>query len=436
MKENNQLNVKKLFNSAFQNQKKKNFKIAISQYKKLIDINPNLALVYYNLGLIYEQLEETEVAKKNYKKSVKVDPLFFHSYNNLGILFQKQGEKEKSIDNFKKVIEINSRYINAYNNLGLVYSSLGHYKEAVNSFIKTLELEKNNSLAKKSLIYLLTYYSTINNHPLIIANNNLKQITKKFIFEDLLKIKNLSYILKESYKIMKNYDHNFENLEFIETQSYRRNSLDLNCIRHHEVFNNSNIIAKFCFNCFKIQIEPSNVIDLIKLFFVFDRLELSKNNQRKCMVELREEVSGLYKGIIYCSNVEEAKNILEDITPLLNLNLKYKVSIKRGCSEFYKSFSNFNIVDKKDINFMNYPKKWEKIEQKIKIKKNYNTIKINNTVSGMSISDFLVINQWLNYAKEIGDQSYKQIGFETFNSQYISEKMINQIEFRKKEFKY
>ena len=436
MKENNQLNVKKLFNSAFQNQKKKNFKIAISQYKKLIDINPNLALVYYNLGLIYEQLEETEVAKKNYKKSVKVDPLFFHSYNNLGILFQKQGEKEKAIDNFKKVIEINSRYINAYNNLGLVYSSLGHYKEAVNSFIKTLELEKNNSLAKKSLIYLLTYYSTINNHPLIIANNNLKQITKKFIFEDLLKIKNLSYILKESYKIMKNYDHNFENLEFTETQSYRRNSLDLNCIRHHEVFNNSNIIAKFCFNCFKIQIEPSNVIDLIKLFFVFDRLELSKNNQRKCMVELREEVSGLYKGIIYCSNVEEAKNILEDITPLLNLNLKYKVSIKRGCSEFYKSFSNFNIVDKKDINFMNYPKKWEKIEQKIKIKKNYNTIKMNNTVSGMSISDFLVINQWLNYAKEIGDQSYKQIGFETFNSQYISEKMINQIEFRKKEFKY
>lgn len=436
MKENNQLNVKKLFNSAFQNQKKKNFKIAISQYKKLIDINPNLALVYYNLGLIYEQLEETEVAKKNYKKSVKVDPLFFHSYNNLGILFQKQGEKEKAIDNFKKVIEINSRYINAYNNLGLVYSSLGHYKEAVNSFIKTLELEKNNSLAKKSLIYLLTYYSTINNHPLIIANNNLKQITKKFIFEDLLKIKNLSYILKESYKIMKNYDHNFENLEFIETQSYRRNSLDLNCIRHHEVFNNSNIIAKFCFNCFKIQIEPSNVIDLIKLFFVFDRLELSKNNQRKCMVELRKEVSGLYKGIIYCSNVEEAKNILEDITPLLNLNLKYKVSIKRGCSEFYKSFSNFNIVDKKDINFMNYPKKWEKIEQKIKIKKNYNTIKINNTVSGMSISDFLVINQWLNYAKEIGDQSYKQIGFETFNSQYISEKMINQIEFRKKEFMY
>ena len=65
-----------------------------------------------------------------------------------------------------------------------------------------------------------------------------------------------------------------------------------------------------------------------------------------------------------------------------------------------------------------------------------NVSKINNTISGMSISDFLVINQWLNYAKEIGDQSYKQIGFETFNSQYISEKMLNQVEFRRKEFMY
>ncbi len=436
MKEYNQLNIKELFNLAFQNQKKKNFKIAISQYKKIIDVNPNLALVYYNLGLIYEQLGENEVAQKNYKKSVKVDPSFFHSYNNLGILFQKQGEKEKAIENFKKVIETNSQYINAYNNLGLVYSSLGQYKEAINNFIKTLELDKNNSVAKKSLIYLITYYSTNNNHPLIIANNNLKQIQKKFIFKDLLKINSLSYILKESYKIMKNYDDNFESFEFLETQSYRRNTLDLNCVRHHEVFNNLNIIPKFCFNCFKIQIEPENVIELIKLFFIFDRIELSKNNQRKCMVELRNDVSGLYKGIIYCSNVEEAKNILEDIKPILNLNLKYKVSIKRGCSEFYKSFSNFNIVDKKNINFMDYPEKWQKIEQNAKIRKNYNTIKINNTVSGMSISDFLVINQWLNYAKKIGDQSFKKIGFETFNSQYISEKMLNQVEFRRKEFKY
>ena len=390
--------------------------------------------MYYNLGLIYEQVKEIELAKKNYKKSTKVDPLFFHSYNNLGILFQKQGEKEKAIENFKKVIETNSKYINAYNNLGLVYSSLGQYKEAVNIFIKTLELDNKNPVAKKSLIYLLTYYSANNTHPLITANNNLKKIQKKFTFSDLLKTNNLRYIFEESYMIMKKYDNQFENFQFNETQSYRRSTLDLNCGRHHEVFDKINIIPKFCFSCFKIQIEPRNVIDLIKLFFIFDNLELPANNQRKCMVELREDVSGLYKGIIYCSSVDQAKKILEDVRPILNMNLKYKISIKRGCSEFYKSFSNFNIIDKLDNNFMEYPKKWKKIEQEVVIKKNFNMIKMANSVLGMSISDFFVINQWLNYAKIINDQSYKKIGFNLFNSQYISEKMLNQVEFRRKEF--
>ena len=69
--------------------------------------------------------------------------------------------------------------------------------------------------------------------------------------------------------------------------------------------NNLNIIPKYCFDCFKIQIEPKSVVDLIKLFFIFDTFKFPKNNWRKCMVELREGVPGTYKGFIYCSSVEE-----------------------------------------------------------------------------------------------------------------------------------
>ena len=436
MKINNQLDIKKIFSLAFKNQKIKNFKTAIDQYKKILKTNPNISLVYYNLGLIYEQLEEIETSKKNYKKSIKIDPLFFYSYNNLGILFQKQGYKLKAIENFKKVIKIKPEYVNAYNNLGLVYSSLGEYKEAINNFIQTLKLDKNNLLAKKSLIYLITYYSTNNNYPLIVANNDLKRIQTKFIFNELFKIENLNYIFKESYKIMKNLDNQFESFAFFETQAYRRSALDLNCENHHQVFNNLNIIPNFCFSCYKIQIEPKNVIDLIRLFFIFDYLELPENNQRKCMIELRDNVPGLYKGIIYCSGMDEANEILQNIKPTLNMYLKYKVGIKRGCSEFYESYSNFNITDKKDKNFMNYPKKWKKIENNAKTVNNFNTIKTNKSVSGLSISDFFVINQWLNYAKVINDQSYKQIDMKIFNSQYINQKILNQVEFRRKEFMY
>ena len=59
---------------------------------------------------------------------------------------------------------------------------------------------------------------------------------------------------KNSIKILNQISINIDKLNFTETQSYRRNTLDLNCDYHHKVFYHSNIIPKFCFSCFKIQI--------------------------------------------------------------------------------------------------------------------------------------------------------------------------------------
>ena len=44
------------------------------------------------------------------------------------------------------------------------------------------------------------------------------------------------------------------------------------------------------------------------------------------------------------------------------------------------------------------------------------------------------MNNWLNYAKEINDFSYKDISEEIFYSNYISKILSEQLELRKKEF--
>jgi len=152
------------------------------------------------------------------------------------------------------------------------------------------------------------------------------------------------------------------------------------------------------------------------------------------MIELRPNVSGVYKGLIYCSSMEEASEILSDISPILKKNLEYKVSIKRGCSEFYKSFPNFKQTDKKDSTFMNYNNKWEKLEKIADTKKDLIQKKLSDSISGLSISDFLIINHWLNYAKLINDLSYKDVNTNFPYSKFIFEKISSQIEFRKKEF--
>ena len=152
------------------------------------------------------------------------------------------------------------------------------------------------------------------------------------------------------------------------------------------------------------------------------------------MIELRPEVSGTYKGLIYCSSVIEANKILDDLSPILNSLLIDKIGIKRGCTEFYESFPNFKQTDKKDSTFMNYNNKWEKLEKKSDTKKDLIQKKLLDSISGLSISDFLIMNHWLNYAKLINDLSYKDVSINFPYSKFIFEKISSQIEFRRKEF--
>ena len=160
-------------------------------------------------------------------------------------------------------------------------------------------------------------------------------------------------------------------------------------------------------------------MELIKLSFIFDSFNFPNNNWRKCMIELRPDVSGTYKGLIYCTSMNEAKKIMSDISPILKKVLEYKVSIKRGCSEFYNLFPNFKQTNKEESNFMNFDDSWNQIEQKVDNENALEQKKLVASILGFSISDFMIINHWLNYAKIINEETYKNITSEIFYSEYI-----------------
>ena len=84
-----------------------------------------------------------------------------------------------------------------------------------------------------------------------------------------------------------------------------------------KVFNQFNTIPKFCFGCFKVVIELESVLDLIKLSFIFDEFKILDKFERKCMIDKK---SKLYKGYIYCSSIQEVKDIAEQINPVLDKN--------------------------------------------------------------------------------------------------------------------
>ena len=145
-------------------------------------------------------------------------------------------------------------------------------------------------------------------------------------------------------------------------KKFRRNSENLNCSRHFKVFKEFQVIPKYCFSCYKIQISVNNVYDLIKLFFLFNSNYLVNNNVRKCMVETRVNVQENFKGFIYCRNLKEAEEILKNSkNKLVESKIDYKkIEIKHGCTEYYEKYPSFKKINFNGKQEMLYDESWKK----------------------------------------------------------------------------
>ena len=85
------------------------------------------------------------------------------------------------------------------------------------------------------------------------------------------------------------------------------------------------------------------------------------------MIEMRPGIKGFYKGLIYCSSLEEAYQISDKINTRLtnNINSDLKSIVKRGCSEYYLKFPEYKKASKSGIQEMNYNQEWHKIEEEM-----------------------------------------------------------------------
>ena len=402
--------------------KQKNFRDALILSNKVIEKDKNIPFLLNLNGLINLSLEKWQNAIFAFKKALDTDDKFVEAYNNIGVAYSHIGDDKKAVENYTLAIRLKKDYANGYNNLASHYDDLGQYSEAVINYNYALKFNPENLNAQNNLIHLLNYFNPKNSddNSIVKANFLIKKIkTDISILKHISDLSLFEYLTKCNQILKKN----IKNLSFFDSQIHRRNGYDLNCNRHHKAFNKFNIIPKYCFSCFKIQIELTTVSNLIRLFFIFDQLRLPKDNIRKCFIELRPGIPGTYKGLIYCSSIEEAESVFEIVKPYMQKLMldNFDIKIKRGCTEFDLAFPGYKKVD--DLNKIVYDEEWTKKEELIDHEISNGSQKgkkvFNRSLSGTCLGDILIINNWLNYAKLLNDKSYKKITDEIFFSEYI-----------------
>jgi tetratricopeptide (TPR) repeat protein len=120
---------------------------AIDDYDKAIEINPNLAEAYYNRGNAKDDLGNKQAAIDDYSKAIEINPNDADAYCNRGDAEFALGDKQAAIDDFSKAIEINPNDANAYFYRGLAKSILGDKQAAIDDYNKAIEINQNNATA-------------------------------------------------------------------------------------------------------------------------------------------------------------------------------------------------------------------------------------------------------------------------------------------------
>jgi tetratricopeptide (TPR) repeat protein len=388
---------------------------AIICFRQALSVRPGDAKTFNNLGIVFREEGKLEEATENFKKAVAAEPDYAEAHYNLGLVFAQLKMFDDAENSFRQAISAKPDYAEAHCNLGSLYQEQGRLDEAVKSMQIAVGDAPGDSLIFECLINLLNHYvpKIDTGCPYVKVQESLQQVRTEETSTLMITDETARQLYQQCHSILAH--HNLLDIYTNKSQLYRGVSPPNDCARYRMLFDKFNIIPAYCFGCYKVTIEPRTVMELFKLLLVFDKLKLPKNNERKCIVEMRPEISGTYKGFIYCKSLDEGKEILNIVQPIVDETIVRGIPIfvKRGCSEFAIAYPAYGHITDNKIQEMTYNEEWRKHEaaaDKNMIIQSYdNPNDFTHNHSGFTLLDILVMRKWLAYAEKIGDLSYLKI---------------------------
>jgi len=130
---------------------------ATKEYRKALEIDPNSADAYYNLGIVLLELGRYPEAKKEFKKMIEIDPNNILKHDRLGTLYEQLLYDGDAEEEFRKILKIDPNNSNAHYHLGVVLSSLPYHEEPEKEFRRAIEIDPNNVKAHYYLGELLEH---------------------------------------------------------------------------------------------------------------------------------------------------------------------------------------------------------------------------------------------------------------------------------------
>lgn len=124
----------------------KQYDLAVADYTKIIELEPEGAIPYYYRAYSYSELGKYDLALHDCNKAISIEPNA-EFYSERGYVEWKKELFSDSIDDFTKAIELEPNTAFFYVGRGNAYGCMEKYNEAIKDFQKAIQLNPKEGMA-------------------------------------------------------------------------------------------------------------------------------------------------------------------------------------------------------------------------------------------------------------------------------------------------
>ena len=133
--------VQQMFVRAVQMEENKTVSQAIELYRQILTIRPAHAPASINLGTIYYNQHQFELAEEMYRRATEADPEYALAFFDLGNVLDEMKRLSEAVVAYQRAIVLAPKYADAHYNLALAYDRQGQRRRALSHWLTYVRLD-------------------------------------------------------------------------------------------------------------------------------------------------------------------------------------------------------------------------------------------------------------------------------------------------------
>jgi DNA-binding transcriptional MerR regulator len=117
-------------------------------YKRALELDPQLAIAFTNLGNIRFRRNDEAGAEELYRRALEIDERQPEAHYNLGYVMLERGEPRDAVAFFEKALAADPRFADAHFNVAMALEAIGEKARARTHWKRYLELEPSGTWAE------------------------------------------------------------------------------------------------------------------------------------------------------------------------------------------------------------------------------------------------------------------------------------------------